>query len=211
MKKENKIKSNNDKDECKKNKLLEFYKRLSFQTKIIIFLLIIIIFFIFVVFGNKKGEFSTISESSLQKVFEINELDTIEYTYNAVTTAKTKSGKEKYHVSYKGKVFAGIDFNEIKIEHNKSEKKVTIVLPEIEVHKFIVDPSSLDFIFVDDKYHTETVNAEAYSFCLDDLSKRIKKEDMFFESAKKNAVSSVEALLNPWISTLDSEYTVVIK
>jgi len=209
--KENKVSNMKEETSKKKSKVVEFFKGLSFQTKIIIILLIIIIFFVLVVFGNKEGAFSTISESSLQKVFEINELDTIEYTYNAITTAKTKSGKEKYHVSYEGKVFAGIDFSKVKIEHNKNKKIVTITLPEVEIHEIIVDPTSLDFIFVDDKYHTETVNAEAHSVCFDDLSKRIAKEEMFYESAKANAISSVEALLNPWIDTLDSEYEVIIK
>lgn len=211
VKKDNKVSNGKEENFKKKNKVIEFIKGLSFQTKIIIVLLIIIIFFILVLFGNKEGAFSTISESSLQKVFEINELDTIEYTYNAITTAKTKSGNEKYHVSYNGKVYAGIDFAKVKIEHNKMKKEVIITLPEIEIHDVVVDPASLDFIFVDDKYHTETVNAEAHKICMNDLNSRIKKEEMFYETAKGNAISSVEALLKPWIDTLDPKYEVIIK
>ena len=58
--------------------------------------------------------FHIITASSLEKVLEIDELSTAEYTYNAVAKKHSQDGKEiKYYVAYEGKVTAGVDFEKI--------------------------------------------------------------------------------------------------
>ena len=83
---------------------------------------------------------------------EIDELSTVEYTYNAIANVfdeKDKKGEKiKYYVAYEGFVSAGIDFKKIEIQVNEAEKVVTVVLPEIEVHSTTVEMGSLDCIFV---------------------------------------------------------------
>ncbi len=204
---------NEVKKESKRN-FLKIIKKLSKKTKIIISIVALIII-AGVVFGlvakNEAGRLSTISESSLQKIIEINELSTVDYTYNATATKYAEDNtKIMYHVAYEGTVTAGIDFHEITFDVNKDEKKVTITLPQVEIHAINVNMGTMDYIFTNDKYETETISSEAYKLCKNDLKNRIEKEELLYKTAKENAVSSVEALFKPWIETIDKEYKVEI-
>ena len=74
---------------------------------VIILLIAIGVYMKMVVFNNKEGQVSTISKSSLEKVLEINELSTIDYTYNATTKVYDEDGTTiKYYVAYEGIVTA---------------------------------------------------------------------------------------------------------
>lgn len=164
------------------------------------------------IIGNQKnGSLTTISESTLQEVIEINELSTVDYTYNAITKKVDKNNNPMYYVAYEGTVTAGIDFNKIEFEVDEKEKKVIITLPEIEIHSTKVEMGTLEYIFTKNKYETEDITQEAYKLCKDDLKTRIESESELYNTARENAISSVEALFNPWIDTVDDEYTVEIK
>lgn len=161
---------------------------------------------------GEDGKLTTISESSLQKIIEINELSTVDYTYNAtVTKTNDDSSEIMYHVAYEGTVTAGIDFQEIAFDLNEEEKIITITIPEVEIHNISVNMGTMDYIFTKDKYETETISQEAYKLCKADLKKRIEDEELLKKTAKENAISSVEALFKPWIETVDKQYKVIIK
>lgn len=199
-----------------KGKLFKFIKGLSQKTRIIAVLVAVLIIGICVfilISQNKEGQVTTISESSLQKIIEIDELSTVDYTYNATATKYAEDNAEKveYYVAYEGTVTAGIDFHEIDIDVNEEEKIVTFTIPEVEIHSIRVDMGKMDYIFIKDKFETETVSQEAYKLCKADLKKRIDKEDLIYNTAKENAISSVEALFKPLIETVDKEYKIVIK
>lgn len=195
-------------------------KGLNAKTKLallviaVVFLIVLLIYLKAVVFNNKEGQVTTISKSALEKVIEINELSTVDYTYNAIATVydeKDKKGEKiKYYVAYEGLVTAGIDFKKIEIHVDKTKKVVTIVLPEVEIHDLTVDMGTLDCIFVKDKYNTEEVSKEAYAASKADLQKRIEEENELFDLAKENAIESVKALFIPWIEQVDEEYTVEV-
>ena len=70
---------------------------------------------------------------------------------------------------------------------------------------------TMDFIFTKDKYETETVSQEAFKICLADLEDRIKYDATIFSSAKDNAKSTIKALFQPWIDSLDPAYKVEIE
>lgn len=197
------------------NKLFEFLKGTKTTTKIISLLIVVIVLMVsgwLISNVGEEGKLTTISKSSLQKIIEINELSTVDYNYNATVTKTNKETNEiMYHVAYEGTVTAGIDFNEIDFDINEEEKIITITIPEIEIHSTTVDMPTMDFIFTDEDYETETITEEAYKLCTDDLEKRIKDEELLKTSAKENAISSVEALFKPWIETVDKEYKVVIQ
>jgi len=190
-------------------------KNLKTTTKILIVgIALLLVSAIVLSFALPKTEsrISTISTASLQKIIEINELSTIEYSFNAIATQMTEDGTAvKYYVAYEGVVEAGINFDEIIIEKNDSKKLITITLPEVKIHTYRVDMGTLEYIFMDDKYNTETVSQEAYRLCKSDLKNRLKNEPLLRNSAKENAISSVEALFKPWIETIDNEYTVEIQ
>ncbi len=189
---------------------------LSKKAKLIIALILVAVIsvgIIVVVAQNEEGQLSTISKSYLQKVVEINELSTVDYPYNA-TVAKYKEGDKEevmYYVAYEGTVTAGIDFREIEIKIDKDEKIIYIILPEIEIHGISVDMGKMEYIFVKNKFETETISQEAYKLCKKDLNERAKNERLLYDTARENAISSVEALFKPWIETVDKRYSVEIK
>lgn len=195
--------------------ILRRIKRLKSTTKIIVVLASVIVIFVagwLITNTGEDGKLTTISEASLQKIIEINELSTVDYTYNA-TVAKTKddSSEIMYHVAYEGTVTAGIDFHEIDFEIDKKQKVITITIPEVQIHSVSVNMGTMDYIFTKDKYETETISQEAYKLCKADLKKRVESEKLLKETAKENAISSVEALFKPWIETVDKEYKVIVK
>ena len=199
----------------KKSKLREMLKGIRYSTKIIFVLVVIIVVLVsgwLIATTGENESLTTISESSLQKIIEINELSTVDYTYNA-TTSKTKenSNEVMYYVAYEGTVTAGIDFHEITFNVDEENKTITITIPEVEIHNISINMGTMDYIFTKSKYETETISQEAYKLCKADLKKRVESENLLKETAKENAISSVEALFKPWIETIDKEYQVIIK
>lgn len=200
-----------------KGTLTNIFKGLNCKMKFILLIVAIILLVVVgiymkaVVFNNREGQVSTISKSALEKVIEINELSTVNYTYNAIATVYDENAEDiKYYVAYEGLVTAGIDFEKITIDISEEEKKVIITLPEVEIHDLSVDMGTMNCIFMDKKYNAEKVSQEAYTASKEDLKNRISKENELFEMAKENAVASVKALFTPWIEQVDEEYVVEV-
>ncbi len=161
---------------------------------------------------GEEGEVTTITKTSLEKVFEISEFSTADYTYNAIAYAyEVDEVTPMYYVAYKGTVKAGMDFSKIEFEIDEENKEIVVNLPECEVLSTMVDFGSMEYIFADKKYETESVSQEAYKLCQEDLAKRAKEEKELLYLAQENAVSVVEALIYPWVTQLDKEYVVEIK
>lgn len=162
---------------------------------------------------QKEGQVTTISKASLEEIFEISELSTVDYIYNAIAKAYEEDGNTiRYYVAYEGKVTAGIDFEKISIDKiDEENKRIEITLPDVEVHDMIVDAGTLEYIFTKDRYETETISQEAYKLCLEDMEKRISEETALYEMARENSVAAIEGLIEPWVREIDDEYTVVVK
>jgi hypothetical protein len=162
-------------------------------------------------FSNKKEvTITTITESTIEEVFEISELQTAEYVYNAIVTVYTDDEKKvRYYVSYEGSVTAGIDFSDIKIDIDYENKEVILTVPEVSILGTIVN--NLDFIFTKDKYNEKDTYNEAYTMCKADLDERIGNDEKFMSMAKENTSQVVEAMVSPWISLIDAEYKVTVR
>ncbi len=161
---------------------------------------------------GEEGEVTTITKTSLEKVFEISEFSTADYTYNAIAYAyKEDDITARYYVAYKGTVKAGMDFSKIQFEIDEVNKKIVLDLPECEIQSTTVDFGSMEYIFADKKYETETVSQEAYKLCQEDLAKRSAQEEELLYLARENAIAVVEALVYPWVNQLDAQYIVEIK
>jgi hypothetical protein len=157
-------------------------------------------------------EVTTVSKASLEKVLEISELSTLEYTYNAVATAYEEDNTTiKYYVAYEGTVRAGIDFDKIEVSEPDENKNIVITIPDVEIQDTTVDMGSLEYIFTKSKYNTETVSQEAYQCCQEDLEKRAKDTVELKQMAKDNAITSIQALIKPWLDQLEEGYTVDIQ
>lgn len=163
-------------------------------------------------FTGEEGEVSTISKASLDKVFEISELSTADYVYNAVARAYGEDNSTvKYYVAYEGKVKAGIDFSKIKIDIDHETKTILITIPAIEFQEQTVDPGTLKYIFKDKKSERENIHQEAFELCEKDLKERVSKEKDLAELAEKNAVAVVKGLVEPWVEQIDKDYKVTVQ
>lgn len=158
---------------------------------------------------GEEGEVTTITESEIKEVFEIAELETADYIYNAVVHVNTSDGSAvKYHVAYQGTVTAGINFDEIEITVDNEQKIIYIKMPPVSILDTVVDSGKLKYIFEDDKYDNETVFSEAYSACQKDLDSRVASETELLDLAKENAKQVIEALVMPWVEQIDEEYVI---
>ena len=158
---------------------------------------------------GEEGKVSTISEISLAKVLSVSELSTISFTYESVAT-KYGTGLE-YFVAYDGSVKAGIDFSDIDITIDDDNKVITIKLPEIKIYEPVVDYGSMQFIFKDSKSETQTVATEAYELCKEDIAVKVDSDEDIKRLAYENTKNVVGALVEPWVSQIDSEYKINIK
>ena len=164
------------------------------------------------VFVGTEGKVTTFSKADIEKVFEISELSTADYTYNAIAKAYTEDGTSiRYYVAYEGTIKAGIDFSEIAIEVDEEAQRITITLPKVELKEKTVDPGTFEYIFKDKKSETETVHQEAFRLCEEDLKRRADSEQELLKLAKENAVAVVKALVTPWIEQINEEYQIVIR
>ena len=159
-----------------------------------------------------EGEVTTITKSSLEEVFEISELQTADYIYNAIADVYDEDGETlKYHVAYEGTVTAGIDFSKVTIDIGEEEKKITIHVPDITIQDTVVNAGELDYIYEKDKYDNEGVYKEAYEACQKDLEKRVTSETELLDMARDNAKQVIEVLVSPWVEQIDSEYIVIVE
>lgn len=159
-----------------------------------------------------EGKVTTITESAIKEVFEISELQTADYIYNAVTPVYDEDGETvKYYVAYEGTVTAGIDFDSIEITVDDDAKKITIIVPDVTIQDTVVNAGTLEYIFEKEKYNDENVFKEAYAKCQEDLDARAASEDKLLTMAKENADQVIEALVSPWVEQIDPDYEIEVR
>lgn len=162
--------------------------------------------------GVKKSEPSIITTSTLEKILNVSDLSTFEAIYNGVAKVTNPDDPQEidYYVSYNATVKAGIDFEQVVISVDEDAKIISVKLPKIKISDITVDIESMDYIFVNDDANTETVSEEAYKKCIDDVTRESNSETAIFQLAEQNAKNIVEALIRPFVSSLDSEYQLQI-
>lgn len=197
----------------KEKKKLSFKKFIKYIISVC-FIIVAIIVFLFVKekMFNRESKPEIISKSTLEKVINVSDLSTFEAIYNGIASAANEEKPENidYYVSYEAKVKAGIDFEKVDLEVNEDERIITVTLPEVKITDVNVDIASLDYIFMNKKANTETVSAQAYKKCIEDVTNESNSTTAIYELAKQNARNIVEALIKPFIEQLDSEYELKI-
>ena len=175
-------------------------------------LILVVISVVLLPKGVKKSEPSIITTSTLEKILNVSDLSTFEAIYNGVAKVTNPDDPQEidYYVSYNATVKAGIDFEQVVISVDEDAKIISVKLPKIKISDITVDIESMDYIFVNDDANTETVSEEAYKKCIDDVTRESNNETAIFELAEQNAKNIVEALIRPFVSSLDSEYQLQI-
>ncbi len=147
---------------------------------------------------------------ALEDVVRISQLQTLSYNYNSICTV-SDNGNVVYYVSYEGNVVLGIDVNDITINIDDRSKIVSILLPDVSIQSYNVDPSSLSYIFVDSSYNTGSTGTQAQVLCEEDLISKIPNEGLMFNLARENTQTEIEALTKPIIEQFYSDYTLLIE
>lgn len=162
--------------------------------------------------ATKEEEPEIITKSTLEKIINVSELSTYEAVYNGVAKVMNEEKPEKvdYYVSYEAKVKAGIDFEKVDIAVDNEAKIITVTIPKVKINDVNVDVASLDYMFENDKANTETVSAQAYKKCKEDVTNESSTENAIYELAEQNAENMIEALVRPFVEQLDEEYQLVI-
>lgn len=174
--------------------------------------LVIIGTFLFSGMTQKKKTKEIITKSTLEKIINVSELSTFEAVYNGIAQVMSKEEPTQtdYYVSYEAKVKAGIDLEKVDVSVDNKTKKISVTLPEVQITDRNVNITSLDYIFENNSANTETVSQEAYKACIEDVTNESTNETAIYELAKQNAKNIVEALINPFVEQLDSEYVLEI-
>jgi len=183
-------------------------------TVVIFLMALLILALVLILFaGRKKNAKEMITTATLEEMIEISELSTYEAFYNGVTQVMNKKKPEKvdYYVSYESVIKAGIDFEQITISVDHESKKVSVTLPPVEIMEIDVKIESLDFIFENKKANDEDTQKEAFVACQEDAKAECDKEGAIRELARQNAENAVEALIVPFITQVDDEFTLEMK
>lgn len=150
---------------------------------------------------GKEKEVQIVSSSQLEKVVQISELSTAKLTYNGI--AETYVDDEKCYIKYNGTVKVGIDIEKIKVDMIDDEKKIVVIsLPKIELQDVDVNPGTFGYIPGD----VQMEIGDAAKICRADILNEVKKNEQFFDLAKKSEKTMIEALTKPLLQ--DEGYTI---
>lgn len=150
---------------------------------------------------------------ALEKIVKTSDLSTAVFKYGGIVEVhNAKKPKDiDYYISYKASVYAGVDFSEIQFKKDDTEKTIFALLPEVTIKDTVVDPESLDFIFMNKKANDVSVTSTALTACETDIQQECTNENALLEVARLNTENAVRALTEPIIEQLCNGYTLVIE
>ncbi len=168
------------------------------KTKVIISLIIIVVLLatgigVYVYLVHKNSPTLTTS-STLANVIDKYDLETVDYKYNSIATMKD-GDKDMYYVRYDGDVKLGVDLNEVTFDVNQRNKTITVNVPKATVQTIQVNP--VDFIFVKEKYETDTVIVDARQLCKSDLEGKVSSNTELYDRAWNNATGMIDGIIKP--------------
>ena len=176
---------------------------------ILAIIVIAIVVIVALIFFRPKSSLKISSSVLLDDIKDISELAYGRYTYNAVATKKDDNGEPMYYVLYYGYVDMGFDAEELTL--TKKSKEIIIHIPDVKVLSsgVFIDPEG--YIFLNEKYNSETVAAEAEQLCKEDILARAAADNKLKDVAQQNATESITAMIEPFISQLSSDYIIIIE
>ena len=160
--------------------------------------------------NQKEVNINTVS--TLHKIIDVNELSTSECVYNGVVKVTDENNPEKidYYISYEAKVKAGIDIDKVDITMDSENKVITITLPEIKINDIVVDETTFDYIFNNNRKDELGQTAVSLKLCKEDVVNEIENIDVVYDLARQNAVNIVKGLVSPFVESLRG-YSLEIK
>ena len=149
--------------------------------------------------GTKDHEAEVTVVSTLERIINVSDLSTFTAVYNGIAEVPNERNPDKvdYYVSYEARVEAGIDFSAVEISMENGV--ITVDIPNVKINDIIVDISSLDFIFFNNKANQSTVTQQAFKACEEDARTESESQEAILELAQQNASNIVTALVKPMI------------
>jgi len=166
---------------------------------------------------NKEGKITEKVKTSLDKIVEKSDLETINVTYNIIAKQCKKNDCDKksnniddykYVVSCKGTITAGINFKDVKIDEDIKNKKIIVTVPEATLTG---EPTigSVKFLNGEDVSADELPNAR--KLCQEETKEKSEKDDKLIPAAKEQAKTVLEEFYKQWIKSYDNTYVVEVK
>lgn len=217
---EYKEKTNVEKEEkVKHKKEKSFLSKLNKKTKkiIVVSALVIVCLLIFSIIFSKEGKVSIKVKSTLERIVEKSDLETVNFTYNVIAKQCKKNEKcdkksndvkdYEYVVSCTGTITAGIDFENVKIDVNESKKIIIIKLPEATIKETNV----VDLNFLNGENIPADELPSARKLCQNTIEEKSAKDGEVIKAAKEQAGEVLQTFYEQWIKAFDDEYKVEVK
>ena len=88
---------------------------------------------------------------------------------------------------------------------------ITVDIPDVKINDIIVDISSLDFIFFNNRANRSTVTQQAFKACEEDAKTESESQEAILELAQQNAANVATALVKPIVDQLGEGYQLVVE
>lgn len=173
---------------------------------------------IFLIFSSKEGQIKMKIKSTLEKVIEKSDLETVTFTYNVIAKqckddevcdkATNNINNFKYVVSCKGSIVAGIDFKKIAVDVNQKNKKVVIKIPEATI---IDEPNILSIKFLNGNELPASELPNARRLCQETIKEKSSVDEKLIPAAKEQSIIVLEEFYNQWIKAYNSSYSIEVK
>lgn len=160
---------------------------------------------------KKETEPVVVSTPMLEQIVKESKISTFTAVYNGIAIVPDSDNPDEisYYVSYKARVNAGFNLDDLKVEldeENPTILKVTI--PEITLDTPNVDISSFDRMNVTKTNNLSDLNGDEYRICEEDAKEEASNKPAIKELATQNAKNVISGLLKPF---LDGEnYTDIV-
>lgn len=157
-----------------------------------------------------KPEIST--QSVKTHIQDLGQLATFQTSYRGVAEVMGEPNRKgvvetAYYAYYEAVVKFGIEFEEVDFVPNEERQKLIVILPETKLLSIVVDENSFEYIFLDSDYDTMDVKFLTHGFCEQDLEQEIQDLSSMFEYATEGAENTLRALIEPFLSNYDGNYT----
>jgi hypothetical protein len=185
---------------------------------LLIVLIIIAIIVVILLIPKKEREIKVKIKSTLEKVVEKSDLETVNITYNVIAKKCkddnncNKSSNDinefEYVVSCKGQLTAGIDFSKIDIEVDDKNKKVIVFMPEATLTD---EPNIISVKFLNGQDIDASELPNARRLCQETAKEKSDKDKKLIPAAKEQSRVVLEQFYKQWIKAYDSSYDVEVK
>ena len=172
----------------------------------ILFLLIFLGLILIFLFAREEKLNSNVSMMSkvnavLMDEKTISQLNTLRVPYAGIYQKKNANGDNELLIAYKGTVDFGIDFDSIELVEGENENEIKVILPEVTLKNYFIDPNSLSSIPNERKEELRS----RLILCEKDLQSKFSGDEEMKKLAKDSARETVVNFLEPIVRSINKE------